>query len=84
MPTYEYECDSCGHRFERLQAMSDEQVKTCPKCSSSVRKLITGGIGIISKRTGCDLSQCCAPGRTDAPCGARAGECDRSACDYMP
>jgi putative FmdB family regulatory protein len=39
MPLYEYQCDECEHRFEKIQKFSDEPVKTCPSCGGSVRKL---------------------------------------------
>lgn len=39
MPRYEYQCDSCGHRFERTQRVDDPPVKACPKCQGSVRKV---------------------------------------------
>ena len=52
MPTYEYECKSCSHKFEILQNMSDPPVKICPKCGKSVRRLIAGGAGIIFKGSG--------------------------------
>ena len=39
MPLYEYECDACGHRFERIQKFSDALVSTCPECYGAVRKL---------------------------------------------
>ena len=52
MPTYEYECLTCGHRFEEFQKMSDEPVKICPKCKGKVRKLISKGGGIIFKGPG--------------------------------
>lgn len=35
MPTYGYECKFCGHRFEVFQKMSEDPVKTCPKCRKS-------------------------------------------------
>ena len=41
MPLYEYECDDCGHRFELIQKFSDELATTCPKCSGSLRKLLS-------------------------------------------
>jgi len=41
MPLYEYQCDSCGHRFERIQRFSDAPIETCPKCGKSVRKLLS-------------------------------------------
>lgn len=52
MPTYEYECRTCHHTFEKFQSMSDEPVKTCPKCGNEVHRLIGGGTGIIFKGTG--------------------------------
>ena len=39
MPLYEYECDDCSHRFERIQKFSDELVSVCPECEGRVRKL---------------------------------------------
>jgi len=39
MPLYEYECDTCGHRFEVIQKMSDAPMDKCPKCGSPVHKL---------------------------------------------
>lgn len=41
MPLYEYQCESCSHRFERIQKFSDPPVDTCPQCSGKVRKLIS-------------------------------------------
>ena len=32
MPIYEFECSSCGHRFDRLQKLSDEDPSICPVC----------------------------------------------------
>jgi putative FmdB family regulatory protein len=52
MPTYEYECKSCGHTFDVFQNMSDEPVKICPTCGGEVRRLIRGGTGVIFKGSG--------------------------------
>ena len=41
MPLYEYECDACAHRFEKIQKFSDPLVDVCPKCSGHVRKLLS-------------------------------------------
>ena len=41
MPLYEYECDTCGHRFEVIQKFSDALVSICPKCSGPVHKLFS-------------------------------------------
>jgi len=41
MPLYEYQCDDCGHRFEKIQKFSDPLVETCPKCGGVVHKLMS-------------------------------------------
>jgi putative FmdB family regulatory protein len=41
MPLYEYECDACGHRFERIQKFSDPLADRCPKCGGDVHKLMS-------------------------------------------
>jgi len=41
MPLYEYECDTCGHRFEVIQKFSDALIDKCPSCGSTVHKLIS-------------------------------------------
>ena len=39
MPTYEYVCRDCGHRFEIVQSMWDEPLTMCPECGGSLRKV---------------------------------------------
>jgi putative FmdB family regulatory protein len=41
MPLYEYQCESCQHRFEVIQKFSDPAVGTCPKCGGVVRRLLS-------------------------------------------
>jgi putative FmdB family regulatory protein len=41
MPLYEYQCDACSHRFERIQKFSDPPVSICPACGGTVRKLLS-------------------------------------------
>jgi putative FmdB family regulatory protein len=52
MPTYEYECKSCGYSFETFQSMKDEALKSCPQCGKDLRRLINGGSGVIFKGSG--------------------------------
>ena len=52
MPTYGYECKSCGHSFDAFQSIKDEPLKTCPKCGKELRRLINGGTGVIFKGSG--------------------------------
>jgi putative FmdB family regulatory protein len=39
MPTYEYVCRSCGHRFEVVRSMRDEPLTVCPECGGELRKV---------------------------------------------
>ena len=41
MPLYEYQCESCQHRFERIQKYSDPPADTCPVCNGPVKKLLS-------------------------------------------
>lgn len=41
MPLYEYECDDCGHRFERIRKFSDPPLTTCPECGGPIHKLLS-------------------------------------------
>lgn len=53
MPTYEYECNKCGYSFEILQSIKDDSLKKCPKCGkNSLKKIISGGAGLIFKGSG--------------------------------
>jgi len=52
MPTYEYECKKCGHRFDRFQKMSDKPVSKCPECKGKVSRIIGLGGGVIFKGAG--------------------------------
>jgi len=54
MPTYEYECKKCGHAFEEFQQMKDDALIDCPqpRCKGKLRKLLSGGAGLIFKGSG--------------------------------
>jgi putative FmdB family regulatory protein len=52
MPTYEYECKSCGHSFDAFQSINDEPLSSCPQCGKEIRRIINGGSGIIFKGQG--------------------------------
>jgi putative FmdB family regulatory protein len=41
MPTYEYACRACGHRFDIVQKMSDDPLVICPECGGELRKVFT-------------------------------------------
>ncbi|MGL4514925.1 MAG: FmdB family zinc ribbon protein [Lacipirellulaceae bacterium] len=53
MPTYDYECDACGHEFELFQAMSEAVKKKCPECAKlKLRRLFGTGAAIVFKGSG--------------------------------
>src|SRR5262245_56048765 len=53
MPTYDYECDACEHKFEEFQSMSDKPLKKCPACKKpKLRRLLGTGAAIIFKGSG--------------------------------
>lgn len=53
MPTYQYECEACGHAFEILQTMTEAKLRKCPKCAKfKLSRLIGGGSGLIFKGSG--------------------------------
>jgi len=42
MPIYEYQCDACEHKFEKLQKISDDPLKDCPACNEpKLNKLVS-------------------------------------------
>lgn len=53
MPTYDYECDSCGHKAEVFQAISAEPLKKCPECKKpKYRRLFGAGAALVFKGSG--------------------------------
>ena len=75
MPLYEYQCDQCGHRFERIQKFSDPAVETCPACGGAVRKLISSP-AIQFKGSGFYITDYAKSGQSgkDAPGDAATGK----------
>jgi putative FmdB family regulatory protein len=53
VPTYDYECDACGHTFELYQSISAEPEKKCPACGKKkLRRLIGAGAAVVFKGSG--------------------------------
>ena len=53
MPTYDYICNDCNEMYEYFQSMSDDPLTECKKCKTdSLRRVISGGTGLIFKGSG--------------------------------
>lgn len=53
MPTYDYECDACGHKFEHYQGINDDVLKKCPECKKNkLRRLLGTGAAVVFKGSG--------------------------------
>lgn len=64
MPTYEYECTSCGQHIEVFQRISEDPLTTCGVCGGTLRKVFHPA-GIVFKGSGFYA--------TDSRSGARSG-----------
>lgn len=74
MPLYEYECDACGKRFERIQKFSDPPIDVCPNCGKGpVRKLISSS-AIQFKGSGWYITDYAKKSSTDAGHSKSSGE----------
>ncbi|HMS36586.1 MAG TPA: zinc ribbon domain-containing protein [Arachnia sp.] len=51
MPTYQYQCKSCGGDLEVVQKFSDASLTVCPECSGELRKVFNA-VGVVFKGSG--------------------------------
>ncbi|MBC6450239.1 FmdB family zinc ribbon protein [Actinokineospora xionganensis] len=51
MPTYQYACTACEHRFDAVQSFTDAALSECPECAGRLRKLY-GSVGVVFKGSG--------------------------------
>ena len=64
MPTYQYACTECDHRFDAVQSFSDPSLTECPVCGGKLRKVFSS-VGIVFKGSGFY--------RTDSRSGEKSG-----------
>lgn len=79
MPTYQYACTACGHRFDAVQSFTDSTLTECPECTGRLRKVFSS-VGIVFKGSGFYRTD----SRTDSRAGngrvdATSGSSDKSA-----
>ncbi len=71
MPTYDYRCKNCGHRFEEFQSMKADPLVTCPNCNEpALERLIGAGGGMIFKGSGFYLTDYKGSNASAKPAGS--------------
>lgn len=84
MPTYEYVCAGCQHRFERRQTITEAPVETCPVCGGAVQRLLSGGAGILVRggehHGGAGRAGGCSLERVGSTCCGRSERCEKPPC----
>jgi putative FmdB family regulatory protein len=81
MPLYEYECDACGKRFERIQKFSDPPVDVCPACGKGPVKKLLSSPAIQFKGSGWYITDYAKKGTPDSSTtasGSKSGPSDGS------
>jgi putative FmdB family regulatory protein len=65
VPTYQYACTECDHRFEAVQSFTEDALAVCPACGGRLRKVFNS-VGIVFKGSGFYRND----SREKAPAGA--------------
>ena len=52
MPIYEYQCESCEHKFETMQRLSEDPLKDCPECGEAALRKLISAAAFVLKGTG--------------------------------
>ena len=73
MPTYDYDCEACGHVFELFESISAPPADKCPNCGGAVKRRIHGGAGLIFKGSGFYLTDYKKPAKASVEDKAEAG-----------
>lgn len=86
MPTYEYECQKCGHRFEVFQSIKDAPKKSCPqpRCRGRVKRLLGTGAGLLFKGSGFYITDYRSKGYSEAAKKDSSAPAPKDAGDAKP
>ena len=71
MPTYSYACTKCGHRFDAVQAFTDDALTECPECAGRLRKVFNS-VGVVFKGSGFYRTDSREPAKSGAASGAES------------
>ena len=84
MPVYEYQCQKCGFRFEKQQAMTDSPLMKCPECLGELQRLVSGVAGLIFKDGEHEdgvQHKTCSLEQDGITCCGRRERCDKPGCE---
>jgi putative FmdB family regulatory protein len=71
MPTYEYVCRNCGHRFDVVQSMHDDPLTVCPECGQAQLRKVFAPPAITFKGSGFYATDSKAAARRDGDANKR-------------
>lgn len=81
MPIYEYQCQACGHKFEKLIRSQRELPLDCPECGKKKLKKLFSSFSAAVAGTFCKSADSCASGgnggghKHGPSCGCGGGKC---------
>lgn len=80
MPTYDYVCSACSHRYERFESIHDGGTKACPKCGrKKSRRMMGTGAGLIFKGSGFYTTDSRPPAPSETGSGKKEGDAKKPA-----
>ena len=82
MPTYSYACTECDHRFDAVQAFSDDSLSVCPECGGRLRKVFSP-VGVVFKGGGFYRTDSRSGSSSSVP-SAKGDSTSSSAADAKP
>lgn len=74
MPTYSYQCENCGVRFDRYQKFSEAPLTRCPECCKKTLRKIYTPVGIVFKGSGFYATDHRSPSGGNQPAGSSKSE----------
>jgi putative FmdB family regulatory protein len=84
MPLYEYECDACQRRFERIQKFSDPAIDVCPNCGKGPVKKLLSSPAIQFKGSGFYITDYAKKSSSEASGKSSSGAGESSASEAKP
>lgn len=76
MPTYEYACKACDHRFEIVQSFAEDALTTCPDCEQDALRKVYNAAGIIFKGDGWHIKDYAAKGSNSSTADSSSSTAD--------